>query len=293
MPTDRFANHESQQKWSPNSVSTWIVVPCFNEADRLPVATFEAYRRLHPSIGFIFVDDGSTDETAAILEQLRTRLAPNASWLQMRENRGKAEAVRRGIQCAIELGAEYTGYWDADLATPLDAIEPMRQIAERRPELLAVLGCRFPMLGRDIQRKPLRRLQSRLFASAASRVLGTPVLDTQCGAKLLRVSRRVSELFGSPFLTRWIFDVEWLARLNVLAPTGVSLSKLVYEFPLDQWREVDGSKLTFRAAVKAATQLGTIARKVRPRRWSPSDDSESLGQDTIWHGPPRPQRLVA
>ena len=63
MPTDRFANHESQQKWSPNSVSTWIVVPCFNEADRLPVATFEAYRRLHPSIGFIFVDDGSTDET--------------------------------------------------------------------------------------------------------------------------------------------------------------------------------------------------------------------------------------
>ncbi|MEZ6108628.1 MAG: glycosyltransferase [Pirellulaceae bacterium] len=118
MPTDRFANHESQQKWSPNSVSTWIVVPCFNEADRLPVATFEAYRRLHPSIGFIFVDDGSTDETAAILEQLRTRLAPNASWLQMRENRGKAEAVRRGIQCAVELGAEYTGYWDADLATP-------------------------------------------------------------------------------------------------------------------------------------------------------------------------------
>lgn len=282
-------SHASIGSPRQSSVDTWIVVPCFNEATRLPKTTFQQFTDERTDIGFIFVDDGSTDSTLSILLDLCSANPSRTTCLQMKTNSGKAEAVRRGIQAALALGAQFTGYWDADLATPLNAIEPMREIARRRSELTAILGCRIPMLGRDIRRKPLRRFQSRLFAKATSRVLKTPVFDTQCGAKLLRNNSSVQQIFGSPFLTRWIFDVEWLARLSVILGSNQSpgshqsLSESVYEFPLEHWQEVEGSKLTFKAALKAATQLRTISRKVRQGKWTPTDDFESFEQAVLWH----------
>lgn len=272
---------------------TWVVVPCFNEEARLPSATFVDFATQQPDIGFIFVDDGSTDSTLQQILRLCDQMPGQAIGLQMKTNSGKAEAVRRGIQAAIQIRATYTGYWDADLATPLEALIPMRAVAHHRSELVAILGCRIPMLGRDIRRKPLRRFQSRLFAKAASRVLKTPVFDTQCGAKLLRISPIIEQLFGSPFLTRWIFDVEWLARLSVILGSERSLREAVYEFPLDHWHEVEGSKLTLKAALKAATQLSTIARQIRPSRWTPRDDSESFAQNVVWHSVPISTRHAA
>lgn len=272
---------------------TLIVVPCFNESKRLNADAFVSFASSHREIGFVFVDDGSSDSTWSVLNSLCDELPEQATCLRLNKNQGKGEAVRRGIQAAMQMGASLVGYWDADLATPLSAIESMRRLATEHPERVAVLGCRLPLMGRDIQRKPWRQFQSRIFAKAASRVLKTRVVDTQCGAKLLRVSPLVRQLFGSPFLTRWIFDVEWLARLAILVAPDRKLSQVVYEMPLDRWDEVEGSKLTFRAAVKAATQLSTIAWRVRPGAWQHSDDSNRLMEVAQWRTQETTSRKVA
>jgi hypothetical protein len=148
----------------------------------------------------------------------------------------------------------FVGYWDADLATPLETIPRLRSVLEERPELLLVMGSRVRLLGREIRRRWRRHLLGRAFAAAASCVLGLPVYDTQCGAKLFRVTAETAELFRRPFETRWIFDVEILARL---AKTP-RIAQAMYEYPLDHWREVNGSRLKTADFAAAAIDLAMI-----------------------------------
>jgi len=106
----------------------------------------------------------------------------------------------------------------------------------------------------------LRRLLGRVFARCASLVLGVRVFDTQCGAKLFRVTPRLVELFARPFLARWIFDVEILARMKLarraagLPPVGETM----YEFPLDSWRDVAGSSVKSSDFAKAVLEMARI-----------------------------------
>jgi hypothetical protein len=161
--------------------------------------------------------------------------------LRLGANVGKAEAVRRGMELAIRRRATLAGYWDADLATPLEAIPRFREVFAERPELLLVMGSRVDLLGRDIRRSRRRHLLGRIFATAASWVVGLSVYDTQCGAKLFRVTQQTAELFRRPFFTRWVFDVEILKRI-VKATSESAAGGTIYEYPLQRWHEVRGSR---------------------------------------------------
>jgi hypothetical protein len=173
-------------------------------------------------------------------------------------NCGKAEAVRRGVLHALATRPQFVGYWDADLATPLEVIPDFRGVLERRDDIQLVIGTRISLLGRQIQRQRLRCLLGRIFARVASRVLRLPVYDTQCGAKLFRVNDQVAAAFAAPFLTSWIFDVEILARLLTGRADAEGVSRAIYEFPLDRWRDVPGSKLKPRHFVQAVGEMARI-----------------------------------
>lgn len=243
---------------APRSI---VVVPCFNEARRLDAAAFVAHAATNPDTHFLLVDDGSTDRTLACLRELAASCGTVAV-LALPRNVGKAEAVRRGVLAAMERRPAYVGYWDADLSTPLAEIGRFAAILQAEPKLLLVMGARVQLLGRDIVRSPTRHYAGRVFATAASMVLRLPVYDTQCGAKLFRVTDRTPELFNEPFTSRWIFDVEILARL-MDAGIGDPLH-VVYECAVDQWHNVPGSKVAPLDFLRAGLELARVFRRYGP-----------------------------
>jgi glycosyltransferase involved in cell wall biosynthesis len=237
-----------------------VAVPCFNEASRLQTQTFSDFLVGSPNVTLVFIDDGSTDDTPLMLEQLRQRHPRQVCTLRLGANVGKAEAVRRGMRVALRRQPVAVGYWDADLATSLEAIPQFINVLQTRPKVDLVMGSRVALLGRDIRRSTARHVAGRVFATAASIVLRLPVYDTQCGAKLFRVTPHFSELISRPFGARWIFDVEILARM-VSATHGRSqhaAHPMIYEYPLEQWRDVQGSRLKLMDYVIAGIDLAAI-----------------------------------
>jgi len=241
--------------------NTIIVVPCYNEADRLDVDTFRTFDGDACSTRLLFVNDGSTDATADVLEKLCEKTGHWSHSLD--RNSGKAEAVRQGVLRAIEAGAEYVGYWDADLATPLDAIPVVRAPLEANAELVGALGSRVQMLGRQIDRRALRHYMGRVFATLAGTILGISVYDTQCGAKVFRVGDATRAIFATPFISRWVFDVGIIARLaeHQRETNGQPVRELLIEVPLAAWRDVAGSKLKLRHMIGAFLDLLRICRR--------------------------------
>src|SRR5215510_11242640 len=102
--------------------SAIIVIPCYNEAKRLQVHTFQTFVCEQHALRFLFVDDGSTDDTWQVLEAIHMANPRHFAIYQLPKNVGKAEAVRQGVLRAFAAGSDYVGYWDADLATPLEVI---------------------------------------------------------------------------------------------------------------------------------------------------------------------------
>ena len=242
---------------------TIVVVPCFNEAQRLDVLAYDEFLSASTDVTLLFVDDGSTDDTPLIMERLRQQHPRRVCTLRLASNVGKAEAVRRGVQVALRRRPEIVGYWDADLATPLSGIPQLRDVLLARDNVSLVMGSRVALLGRKIRRRGVRHVLGRTFATAASLVLGLPVYDTQCGAKLFRATPDVAELFARPFEARWIFDVEILGRMIAAAKHDEStyVGESIYEQPLDRWQDVTGSRLKPLDFLVAAFDLAMIYSK--------------------------------
>jgi dolichyl-phosphate beta-glucosyltransferase len=248
--------HKGGALASPRCV---IAVPCYNEELRLQVDQFVAFARDHADIHLLFVNDGSTDGTAALLQQLQAANPERISVLDQRPNAGKAEAVRNGMLQGLASGAEYVGFWDADLATPLDAIEPLLNVMTARPALEMVFGSRVRLLGRRVERQPLRHYLGRCFATAASLVLHLPIYDTQCGAKIFRATPNLASVLSKKFISRWIFDVEILGRFVQLnGGNAVPLQSTIFEYPLHEWYDIAGTRLKPLDFFKAFGELWTI-----------------------------------
>lgn len=222
-----------------------VVVPCYNEAARLQPLSFSEFLAEDQQVDFLFVNDGSSDATLSVLEALRSKHPERIHVLDKQPNGGKAEAVRSGMLAAIDLeGVAVTGFWDADLATPLDVIPELLNRLIEDPALEMIFGSRVRLLGHAIHRKPLRHYLGRCFATAVSIILELPIYDTQCGAKLFRITPDFRSLLASPFQSRWIFDVEIIARFMALHNKDASFAdRAIYENPLPRWEDVAGSKV--------------------------------------------------
>lgn len=216
-------------------MSILLIVPCFNEANRLDV---ESFKKAPSHIHFLFANDGSSDNTYEILQALKKTDSRfhvyNAS-----KNSGKAGVLYKAFRWALEDGLiekyDWIGFWDADLATPLVAVDQMLIYLEfyKNKEIDSIWGSRNSRLGSDIKRQTHRHYLGRIFVTITSVLLGVKAYDSQCGAKLFK-KEAAKIAFKEPFISRWIFDIEILLRLK---------NKIIVEFPLLEWRDVPGSKV--------------------------------------------------
>lgn len=239
-----------------------LVVPCHNEAVRLDPDAFLRFLAAHPAVRLVLVDDGSDDGTRAVIERIRAASPGSVTALGHASRLGKAETVRAGILEGIAQGAPLVGFFDADLSTPLEAVDDFLALLRARPAIEFVLGSRVMLMGRDIRRKAVRHYLGRVFATAVSLVLDLPVYDTQCGAKVLRVNAATASLFEEPFHSPWIFDVELIARYLRLpvAPGDPARRDRLYELVLAGWHDRPGSKLRWHDFARAMLELGYIWR---------------------------------
>ena len=249
-----------------------LVVPCHNEAARLDPAAFLDFAATHPNVRLLMVDDGSTDATADILERVRAAAPAAVQVITQSRRSGKGEAIRVGMLAALELRPALIGFLDADLATPLSAIDDFLAVFRTRRGVEFVLGSRVMLLGRDVTRTMTRHYLGRVFATAVSHALDLRVYDTQCGAKVLRANEATAALFAEPFRSPWIFDVELIARYLRLpvAPGEPARRERMYELVVPAWHDVPGSKLRWYDFARAMVDLAHVWRERRrntdPRR---------------------------
>ncbi len=248
---------------SEKSAEVTLVVPCYNEAARLQATVFEPFISQSTRFRLLFVDDGSKDETRAVLGKLCAQLGPRASFLGLDMNGGKAEAVRAGLRQALQTGAQIVGYYDADGATPAIEMVGLLTTLEQNHAKVA-LASRVALLGRDIRRRAVRHYAGRVFATAASLILQLPVYDTQCGAKLFARTPALEAALEAPFTARWAFDVELIGRLlKGTAQTPALTAADFVEVPLGTWADVSGSKLSMTTYPKVLAELAGIAWRLR------------------------------
>lgn len=240
---------------SPPGTAVVVVVPCFNEANRLRRDPFVSILSGVSELEFLFVDDGSTDGTGTILNAFQAERPDRVGVLHLPQNSGKAEAVRQGVLRALGDArlVRFIGYWDADLSTPLHHLHLFIDYLATHADCRVVIGSRVRLLGREISRRPFRHYVGRFFSTLASLALDLPVYDTQCGAKLFRPGEGMRAAFSSPFSDQWIFDVEILLRLRDV--WGEDINQRVYELPLPSWHDVEGSKVRFLDGIRATLRL--------------------------------------
>lgn len=237
---------------------TCIIVPCYNEAERLDLLAFKSFISGAKNIDFLFVNDGSRDKTLDLLEKFCAGVPERSKVLHLQKNVGKAEAVRQGVLAAAR-NSEYAfiGFWDADLATPLSEVINFLNYLKSK-NLNVAIGSRMKRLGATVERKTSRHILGRIFSTFASTILKMPVYDTQCGAKLF--TKQQATLFEQTFITRWLFDIEILARFRNKHGLEQSLNDIV-EVPVNEWIEKKGSKLKLVHMLKVPLELFNIHKK--------------------------------
>ncbi len=187
-----------------------IIIPSYNEELRLP-----------PSLGLIadyieksgrdtevlVVDDGSTDQTAAVAEKLRARI-PQLRIVPNGENRGKGYSVRHGM---TEARGEIVLFTDADLSAPIEEADKLIAAMETYD---VAIGSRA--LDRNlitVHESGFREFAGIIFNKIVQAVLWLSFVDTQCGFKAFR-RERCKIIFEQQRIERFGFDPEllYLAR---------------------------------------------------------------------------------
>lgn len=246
------------------TLAATLVIPCYNEAKRLPpflAALLAELDEQRCEATVLVVDDGSRPQdrevVAATVAGLRRRYGDlRLAWLDKRPNQGKGAALAAGFGAAR---TPLVGFVDADGSVP--PAECVRLLTLLRSRLAAgealagLIGCRIKLYGNPIDRKLSRHLSGRVFATLVSNLFDFPIYDSQCGLKLF-VADIVSPLLPHIQSRTWLWDTQLLVLLH-------QRQARFEEVPI-RWREIAGSKVSLiRDSLRMALGLMRFRRHLR------------------------------
>jgi dolichyl-phosphate beta-glucosyltransferase len=234
-----------------------IVVPLYQESARIggTVQRLAVSDLCGAGTEFLFVDDGSSDDTVAVLEGALVGSGLQAQVLRLPENRGKGAAVRTGV---LASSGAVVAFVDADLSSPPAAIAQVLQAVESGSAQVALASRAHPTSDITV-RQPLARETAGKTFNRLIRLLGLTTLpDTQCGLKAFE--RDVARALFEPLSTqRFAFDVEVLARAQ---QQGLRIQVIPTE-----WAHVEESRVApLRDGLRMAWDALRVAWLIRRRR---------------------------
>lgn len=198
-----------------------IVIPCFNEQEAVPLF-YEAFVRetsgMNVEFEFVFVDDGSRDQTLAAFETLHQR-DERVHYVSFSRNFGKESAMYAGMEAAT---GDYVAIMDVDLQDPPALLpEMLKGIEEEGYDCVA---------SRRVTRKgepPIRSFFARAFYRLINKISKTEIVD---GARDFRLMTRqmVEAILSlnevgrfSKGLFSWVgFKTKWLEYENIERVAG-------------------------------------------------------------------------
>src|SRR6202042_1419274 len=184
-----------------------IVIPAYNEAARIEralVSVSGCIRERGWDAEVLVVDDGSTDDTAALVEKW-ARQHPEVRLIQNERNRGKGYSVRNGM---LRAAGEIVMFTDADLSSPIEEAERLFAAIAQGADI--AIGSRWLGSSRQTHRQPLyRQVFGRVFNGLTRMVMSLPFADTQCGFKAF-TRAAAQTVFQLQTIERWGFDPEIL-----------------------------------------------------------------------------------
>lgn len=229
-----------------------IIIPCYNEANRLRQEAYLQFAIAHPDIAIYFVNDGSTDHTQTVLEHLKSK-ATSIQVISLLENKGKGEAIRIAM---LEVFPRYNhiGYLDADLSTSLEEFMRLYKVALNSDKDIA-FSSRIKKADTLIERSYARHIIGRTIATIIDKKFQLGCYDTQCGAKIFK-SNLIKDMIQTPFYTKWFFDVELFLRIRKTYGRFDAA-----EVPLTSWINVGGSKLNVLSSALIIKELYLLVSK--------------------------------
>ena len=221
-----------------SDVSLSIVVPAYEEARRIPatlVAISEYFAKAPFDVELIVVDDGSRDQTGAVVRATAPGLAIPLRLLSYAPNRGKGFALKVGV--AASRGSRVL-FSDADLSTPIEETE--RILAALANGADVAIGSRKRETANIEVRQPLLRETLGKGFTFLVRTLIADVTDATCGFKAYRGDLG-RDLFSRLRIYDWSFDAELLLLSR-------QRGHRITEIPV-RWRDQAGTKVNLRRDV--------------------------------------------
>ncbi|MCC6848492.1 MAG: glycosyltransferase [Deltaproteobacteria bacterium] len=237
----------------PAPIALSLIVPAYEEAERLPATLHhaaEALPRLAATSEIIVVDDGSHDATAAVAEGFASPVPLRV--IRFPANRGKGAAIAAGVAAARH---PYVAFTDADCPYDLEQLRAMLAALDAGEADVAI-GAR-ELAESEINRGygVLRLLSGRTLSWLTGLALGLPFRDSQCGLKLFR-AEAARRLFAVRTIDGFGFDFEILTA-------ALQQGYRVRRFPVRLTHNDDSRIRLVRDSLRMARDLWRVRRKMR------------------------------